>query len=131
MKVCDTYRNDFLNITEEKPTLDIEQYEVFKFQSGWRSYTLKQDALFNIGTRIHRLYNAGKGCYVGISYNNVLVIVSMKNTKNVFSVSLLKKNFFSRNYHILKSALKTYRVFPKNYLLQRVQSKIPCISSMA
>ena len=53
----------------------------------------------------------------------------MKNTKNVFSVSLLKKNFFSRNYHILKSALKTYRVFPKNYLLQRVQSKIPYINT--
>lgn len=23
MKVCDVYRNDFLNITEETPTLDI------------------------------------------------------------------------------------------------------------
>ena len=53
----------------------------------------------------------------------------MKFSKNVFSVSLLKKNFFSRNYHILKSALKTYRLFPKDYMIQRIQSKIPLVSS--
>ena len=44
-------------------------------------------------------------------------------------MSLLKNNFFSRNYHMLESALKTYRLFPKNFMIQRVQCKVPCINS--
>ena len=53
----------------------------------------------------------------------------MKFRKNDFSMLLLKNNFFSRNYHMLESALKTYRLFPKNFMIQRVQCKVPCINS--
>ncbi len=114
MKVCDAYRNDFLNITEEKPTLDIEQYGVFKFQSGWIHYTMKQDALINIGTRIHKLYNAGNGCYVGISYNNVLVIVSKYG---IFDYNILGKlpnvliGLYDKENKLIKSLRTSFRVW--------------------
>lgn len=116
MKVCDAYRNDFLNITEEKPTLDIEQYEVFKFQSGWRNYTMKQDALLNIGTHIHKLYNAGNGCYVGISYNNVLVIVSKYG---IFDYNIWGKlpnvliGLYNNENKLIKSFRTSFRVWTK------------------
>ena len=116
MKVCDAYRNDFLNITEETPTLDIEQYGVFKFQSGWRYYTMIRDALCDIGTRIHKLYNAGNGCYVGISYNNVIVIVSKYD---IFDYNIWGKlpnvliGLYNKENKLIKSFRTSFRVWTK------------------
>ena len=116
MKVCDAYRNDFLNLTKEKITLGIEQYEVFNFRSGWKGYTMKQDALFDIGTRIHRLYNAGNGCYIGISSNNVLVIVSMYS---IFDYDILHKlsnvviGLYDKENKLIRSFRTDFRVWTK------------------
>ena len=43
--------------------------------------------------------------------------------KNTVFKKILKNKIFSRNHHQLENALKTHRLLPYNFIIQRVPQK--------